>query len=180
VIINYLEHIQPIWDKTRTVDVNGTALPSDMKCTNCHAPADVAAVPQVPAGQLDLTSAPSDRDNKRVMSFSELFTTGPQQEQLTPGGPVTPVPDTIINNPDGTVTTITHTIASVMSAGSAHNSGAFFACFDNNPATICGAGNDPTAIHTNLLTKAELRLLSEWLDIGGQYYNDVVKAAAAQ
>jgi hypothetical protein len=31
-----------------------------------------------------------------------------------------------------------------------------------------------------MLTNGELRLLSEWLDIGGQYYNDVVKAAAAQ
>lgn len=184
VVINYLDHIQPIWDKTRVVGADGTNLPSDMKCTNCHAPTDIASVPQVPARQLDLTSSPSDRDNKRVMSFSELFTPGPQQEQLTPGGPVTPVPDTIINNPDGTVTTITHTVVPVMSASGAHNSPNFFGCFDNDPATDCGTDPDPiirqSTRHANFMTKAELRLISEWLDIGGQYYNDVVKAAAAQ
>jgi hypothetical protein len=30
--------------------------------------------------------------------------------------------------------------------------------------------NNPT--HAGMLTTAELRLLSEWLDIGAQYYND--------
>jgi hypothetical protein len=34
--------------------------------------------------------------------------------------------------------------------------------------------------HTGLLTRAELRLLSEWIDNGAQYYNDVVKAVQAQ
>jgi hypothetical protein len=28
------------------------------------------------------------------------------------------------------------------------------------------------ATHAGMLTTAELRLLSEWLDIGAQYYND--------
>ena len=30
--------------------------------------------------------------------------------------------------------------------------------------------NNPT--HAGMLSTAELRLLSEWLDIGAQYYND--------
>jgi hypothetical protein len=33
--------------------------------------------------------------------------------------------------------------------------------------------------HTGLLTSAEKRLISEWLDIGGQYYNDPFVAPAA-
>ena len=177
IVINYLDHIQPIWDKSRVFDANGNSLATDMRCSSCHAPTSVAGVAQIPAGQLDLTNSPSNRDAKRVMSFSELFTTDTLEEQLTPGGPVTPVPDTIITNPDGTVTTIQHTIAPDMSAGSARNSARFFGCFNGG---TCGNSGETGFDHTNLLTKAELRLISEWLDIGGQYYNDVVEAAAAQ
>jgi hypothetical protein len=182
IVINYLEHIQPIWDKTRTVDANGNALASDMKCISCHAPVDANAVAQVPAGQLDLTSAASDRDNDRVLSFSELFTPDTQQQLV--GGAVIDVPDTIVNNPDGSVTTTPHTVNPVMASGSARSSSGFFGCFDSNPATNCGTNptlnNVADTTHALYLTKAELRLISEWLDIGGQYYNDVVKAAAAQ
>jgi len=33
--------------------------------------------------------------------------------------------------------------------------------------------------HNGWLTPAELRLISEWIDIGGQYYNDPFVAPAA-
>ncbi|MDB6063108.1 MAG: hypothetical protein JWM78_3211 [Verrucomicrobiaceae bacterium] len=175
IVINYLEHIQPIWDKSRTVDATGNTLATDMQCTSCHGPVDAAALAQVPKGQLDLTSAPSDRDNDRVLSFSELFTQDIQQQLM--GGAVVDVPDTIVNNSDGTTTTTQHTVAPVMSAGGSLNSARFFGCFKGG---ICGTSGETGFDHSNLLTKAELRLISEWLDIGGQYYNDVVKAAAAQ
>jgi hypothetical protein len=67
-----------------------------------------------------------------------------------------------------------------MSSAGARSSALFFGCFDNNAATPCGTSGDTSVDHSNWLTRAELRLISEWLDIGGQYYNDVVKAAAAQ
>jgi hypothetical protein len=47
-----------------------------------------------------------------------------------------------------------------MSAGSANASSRFFDEF--------AAG----APHDGYLTPAELRLLSEWLDVGAQYYNN--------
>jgi hypothetical protein len=47
-----------------------------------------------------------------------------------------------------------------MSAGGARASTGFFSRFD--------AGGT----HADWLTPAELRLIAEWLDIGGQYYND--------
>jgi hypothetical protein len=50
-----------------------------------------------------------------------------------------------------------------MSPAGANNSGRFFDRFD--PAS----GN---AHATYLMTPAELKLLSEWLDIGAQYYNN--------
>jgi hypothetical protein len=47
-----------------------------------------------------------------------------------------------------------------MQAGNARGSGRFFNLFR------------PGGTHEGYLTSAELRLLSEWLDIGAQYYND--------
>jgi hypothetical protein len=47
-----------------------------------------------------------------------------------------------------------------MTAAGATDSTAFFSRFD--------AGGT----HAAWLTTAELRLIAEWLDIGGQYYND--------
>ena len=47
-----------------------------------------------------------------------------------------------------------------MSPAGARDSTAFFSRFD--------AGGT----HAGWLTPAELRLIAEWLDIGGQYYND--------
>ena len=47
-----------------------------------------------------------------------------------------------------------------MSAAGARASTAFFSRFD--------AGGT----HAGWLTPGELRLIAEWLDIGGQYYND--------
>ena len=54
----------------------------------------------------------------------------------------------------------TVTVPSSMSGNGANSSARFFSRFE--------AG----ASHAGYLTPAELRLISEWLDIGGQYYND--------
>ena len=51
-------------------------------------------------------------------------------------------------------------VAPSMSVAGANASAQFFARFDNDPT------------HMGLLTDAELRLISEWLDIGGQYFNN--------
>ena len=60
-----------------------------------------------------------------------------------------------------------------MSAGSAIRSQPnFLSKFD-------GTDHGVTVDHTDFLTKAELRLISEWLDIGAQYYNDPFVAPAA-
>ena len=39
--------------------------------------------------------------------------------------------------------------------------------------------NDPSyPIHGNILSRAELRLIAEWLDVGAQYYNNPFDAPA--
>src|SRR5690606_6051582 len=60
-----------------------------------------------------------------------------------------------------------------MIAGNARGS-RFFACFTGN--NTCGSG-DPdedggTENHLDFLTPSELRLISEWVDIGAQYFNN--------
>ena len=56
-----------------------------------------------------------------------------------------------------------------MSAGGARVS-SFFSCFD------AGGTGCPGQSHANYLSKDELRMIAEWLDIGAQYYNDPFKA----
>ncbi len=60
-------------------------------------------------------------------------------------------------------------IGSPMSSAGARAS-PFFSCFD------AGGMGCPAQSHANYLSKDELRLIAEWLDIGAQYYNDPFKA----
>ena len=70
------------------------------------------------------------------------------------------------------------TLAPPMTAGSAINSMTkFLAMFDPNYQDP-NAGQTGEFDHRGLLTPAELRLISEWLDIGAQYYNDPFVAPA--
>jgi hypothetical protein len=55
------------------------------------------------------------------------------------------------------------TVAPPMSAAGANASTRFFNKFSSAGGTVD---------HRGFLTPAELKLLSEWLDIGAQYYND--------
>jgi hypothetical protein len=69
-----------------------------------------------------------------------------------------------LGNPTPRITTIN--VAATMSRGSARGSARFFNKFANfNAAT-------DTVDHRGLLNASELKLLAEWLDIGGRYYNN--------
>ena len=60
IIINYPQHLQPLWDCARRPDPAG-AVASDHTCSQggCHNPLDAAGAAQMPAGNLDLTKAAS-------------------------------------------------------------------------------------------------------------------------
>jgi hypothetical protein len=158
--------LQPIWNLSpRFVTVNGVVGTTNVSCTNCHnglsspAPPAVAAV-QVPAGQLDLTAGASSSVvtpvATSVNSYEQLLFSHPEQA-LNMGVLQDIVP--------------TVTLAAPMTAGSAAGAAAFFRMFD-------GSYHD-VPDHTGYLTPAELRLISEWLDIGGQFYNDPFVAPVA-
>ncbi|HVQ98376.1 MAG TPA: hypothetical protein VMS16_06145 [Mycobacterium sp.] len=170
--------LQPIWNlATRTATVNG-AQNTPIVCVTCHNPENAAANAfQVPGGQLDLTGSSSSIDTTVVTSYEQLLF--PHDEQAIimgtlqdvtvpepgPPDPVTGLPTTIM---------VPVSLPAPVAAGSAAGSAAkFLSAFDG------GNPNNLVPDHTGYLTPAELRLISEWLDIGAQYYNDPFVAPVA-
>jgi hypothetical protein len=143
--IHYERNIHPLWSLLRqTTDAMGNVI-TDHTCAQggCHAPVDAMAATAVPAAQLDLTDGLSPDEADHFNAYRELLFTDNAQQVV--GGALQ---DTGV------------TVAPSMSPAGANASNAFFSRFD--------AG----ATHAGYLTPDELKLISEWLDIGAQYYND--------
>jgi Hydrazine synthase alpha subunit middle domain len=167
-------YLQSIWSVPNRLAPDGV---TPATCVTCHTTATAAAnVLMVPQGQIDLTGGTSTADVTVVTSYEELLF--PHNEQTlnmagvptdllvpTPGppDPVTGLPTTVL---------MPVALAPPMTAGSAAGSTAFLRMFD-------GTFPDPVLNHTGYLSPAELRLIVEWLDIGGQYYNDPFVAPVA-
>jgi len=153
IIINYQEHIEPIWSETR-LDSMGV----DVTCTNCHSTRDAANARRIPAGQLNLTNVTTD--------YPPTFI--PNAEQ------VDTYRELLFNNIElgidvvGNVLTDIGTQSPPMTSNGALASAAFFNRFATG------------GTHEGRLTGAELRLIAEWLDIGAQYYNNPFDPNAPQ
>jgi len=158
IVIHYETHLHPVWSLPRqTFDAMGV-LVADHTCTSCHAPANAAGAPQVPAGQLDLTDGASDQVAEQFKSYRELLAGDAEQEVV--GGVLQ---DRLVQtgiDAQGQPVFSTVPVRPAMSAGGARASVAFFSKF-----AVGGS-------HAGWLSPAELRLVSEWLDIGAQYFND--------
>jgi hypothetical protein len=169
IIINYPAHIQALWDvKRQTVDALG-AVVTDHTCTQggCHTitpkPGSTATV-QVPAGQLDLTNNPSNDQPLQPLSYRYLLFQEPKLEVIMDAlSPVQGPPDA-----DGNPTVVM--VGPYLNAGSAN--GALSSAFLSRFAP--GSGST----HAGYMTPAELRLVSEWLDIGAQFFNNPFDPAA--
>ncbi len=158
-VINYEEHIHPLWALPRvTLADDDVTVLSDHTCTTCHNIVDAAGMAQVPAGQLDLSDGPSADEPDHFKAYRELYFDDNEQEVVGDA-----VVDRLIEvgiDPD-TMEPIFQTVPVSRSLfGIALASPAFFDRFG------------PGGSHAGYLSPAELRLLSEWVDIGGQYYND--------
>ena len=159
----HVGQLQPIWNLSpRFATVNGVAGTTNVSCTNCHNPVSTptppaVAAPQLPGGSLDLTGGASSVVTTVATSYEQLLFSRPEQAIIM--GVLQDVVPTV-------------TLAAPMTAGSAAGATAFFRMFDGNY-------HDPVLDHTGYLTPAELRLISEWIDIGGQFYNDPFVAPAA-
>ncbi len=170
IVINYETSIHPIWSVVRPD-------PADT-CINCHTDTDAAGADRIPDAQLDLTDGISDQNANHFKAYRELLFGDNQQELDAMGNLV----DTLVQATDGAgnplfevdangdlildatgnpiPVMVTIPVSPPMSAAGALSSPRFF--------NIFAAGGT----HDGRLTAAELKLIAEWLDIGGQYYNN--------
>jgi hypothetical protein len=157
--------LQQMWNlTTRTAIVGGAS--TSVTCTNCHNTLSAKSVVQVPAGQLDLTGKASTVDTTVVTSYEDLLF--PHDEQTLNMGLLV---DVMVPGTGGTQVPVQ--LPLVMAAGSA------IASQPNFLSKFDGVDHGITVDHTGYLSPAELRLISEWLDIGAQYYNDPFVAPVA-
>ncbi len=158
--------LQNIWDLNPRQSIAPGASPTtNVACEQCHTITSGKAF-QVPAGQLDLTGTMMSVADPTVVNSYELLLFPHDEQTLNMGA----LSNVMVPGPGGTMVPVS--LAPPMAAGSAAGSGAFLDIFD-------GTRVDPVLDHTGFLTPAELRLISEWLDIGGQYYNDPFVAPVA-
>jgi hypothetical protein len=175
-VINFPEHIQPLFELDRAiVDADGLVV-TDNTCVACHNRFDADNQLQVPAEQLELTGNPSPADAVLLTSYRELMFNDVELELID--GALLPRLIPVFDNngdavfeldeegepildEDGNPIQVTQQIGvgSAMSINGASNSAGFFAPFESGS-------------HQGWLTPAELKLISEWLDIGGQNYNN--------
>jgi hypothetical protein len=177
VTINYPDTIQPIWELDRQVFDDMGNLIEDNTCTSCHSPVDAMSQVQVPVAQLELVATQSTDEPDHLTSYREIMFNDNAQEivngalldQQIPavdgnGDPIFEVDengDLILDGNGNPIQVINNVpVLASMSVNGARLSPRFFSLFE--------AGGS----HQDRLTPAELKLISEWLDIGGQYYNN--------
>jgi hypothetical protein len=142
-------NIEPLWDKCRMAD--GTACAAGVTtgsgtCSGCHNASTNTT------GYLDLMDGASANNANQENSYQQLMNAF----------------SVTTTDPDTGQTTTTQVRGAELISGDAKDSH-FFQVF-----------TDPTnpdyAAHAGLLSPAELRLLSEWVDIGAQYFNNPFNA----
>jgi len=150
-IINFPEHIAPLFTLDRGANT----------CTNCHNN-DVDGDPQ--SAGLDLRDTLSGTG--RLTSY-EALTLGPVRLDPTTGLPV------IIREDNGEIRL--ERDDGLVGSGGSHNSSRTSQFFEKLLERRLNSGKAlPTATinHRGMMNASELRLLAEWADLGGQYYND--------
>ena len=162
IIPHYPQHIAQLWTLPRQVLDAGGNVTADHTCVTCHSPKNAQGVAQIPAASLDLTSTASSVQPDWYTSFQELLF--PRPPCVLNMAILSCSTTVSVTNPTTGVTTTTTVPAlpAPMVGGSARASSTFFALFSNAA----------DANHYQVLSPAELRVVSEWLDIGAQYYNN--------
>lgn len=180
IVINYETHIHPLWSVDRRIlDLDGETVLEDRTCTACHSSVDAEAAVRVPDQQLDLTDGSSTDNPDHYKSYRELLFNDNEQEvvdgilidRLVDSGQVELIQqfedngDPVLDEDGNPVFVevpilVTVNVNPSMRTAGARNSAVFMNRFE--------AGES----HAGYLSPAELKLISEWLDLGAQYYNN--------
>jgi hypothetical protein len=162
-VINYPDHIQPLWTRSRGVAGANT-------CTNCH---------NDPA-KLDLSASISGTG--RVNSYDEVMIGDPVND------PVTGLPKTRIEEGVLVIQRGPALVDTSASEGEIHGltrksrlSEILWGqdLFSGAEARLAHPSPPASAPdHSKMLNPAEKRLVAEWIDTGSKYYNDPFDAGA--
>ena len=147
-------HIDPLWTVDRAVNTCTTCHTAtrtqDVTCTPTGTTTPVTVTLQVAAdGGLELDADPAQQATAQLRAYQQLVSTH-TTSSFSLDAACAPV---------RTDTQVSGSIAPGSAAGSR-----FFRVLSGTPAAPVN--------HSGFMTPAELRLLSEWVDIGAQYYNN--------
>jgi hypothetical protein len=152
-VINYPDHIQPLWSRDRGANT----------CTNCH----------TAATRLDLTGTYAGTG--RLVSYERLLIGEPRLDAN--GQPVTHLEDGV-----PVLDRLPALVFNMASEGGALGLARQSRLVEILSGQTLLAGTDartahptpPNTVpnHATMLNAAEKRLVSEWIDLGGQYYNN--------
>ena len=182
ILINYEQHIHPMWALPRGVADADT-------CTNCHTTFDeTLMLDRVADAQLDLGDGFSDQEMAQFTSYRELFFRDAGEELDTTGTLVSiqiEVPvldengDPALDINGNIITEFIDDPAAAtlptMSANAARSSYFIEKMTETElqaGRTLLPASDANYVDHSAFMSADELRLISEWLDIGAQYFNN--------
>jgi hypothetical protein len=155
-VINYPDHIAPIW--TRSRGTNGS-----QTCTTCHADPVKLDLRATVAGTGRLVSY-----EELVMGDPVIGADGRPVIQLREGVPEVVRGAALVETSSGAANTAGQArksrLTEIMWGQTLLAGSGALSAHPNPPATAPD--------HARLLNKAERRLVAEWMDLGGQYYND--------
>ena len=161
-VINYPDHIQPLWTRDRGANT----------CTNCHNASDA---------KLDLSASVSGTG--RLVSYERLLVGDPLLDAN--GQPVTAIEDGVpvlqrqpalvfnMASEGGALGLARQSRLVEILSGQTLSAGADARTAHPNPP-----GTAPN--HSTMLNAAEKRLVAEWVDLGGQYYNNPFDGASVR
>ena len=180
--INYSQHIQAIWELDRGVDLVTPEAPvnpdnndptntaivetvgangmGDDTCVECHTALGGA---RLPYGQLDLTQDPNQNPNEFPRPYLELF--AEDEGQIFVAGALVPFPIPVQVRPTMTVNGARSSYFIEKMTGTE---------LDDISRSITGYD------HTGMLSEVELKLISEWIDLGAQIFNNPFETGVPQ
>ncbi len=158
IVINYEDHIHPLWSLPRpNVDTSGM----DRQCDGCHTPSvNMGGMLEDAPAFLDLTDGPSAEIAQQKRAYRELLANDNQLVDDGMGNLVDLLVDSGELDEFDQPIFVPVPVQRSLSPGAASSSGRFFRQFDQGGS------------HEGWLSPAELKLIAEWVDIGAQYYNN--------